>query len=186
MYQPFIGRVPENKVVFKKLQATAEYPYVDKQNSSCYNVTLIARTDSRSEDNHMEVNTFHTGLSVVSIPHNSFVEIIPHPSLYKNGYMLVGPIVIDNATKGELIIPLYKYKDVDCIDLPFPAVQLVVKATMHVFISSDETKKQQSDDIDSQNMNIIYQAESSSSGAQREQAFKGSSKRGKSKTNHIF
>lgn len=183
-YQPFAGRAPENKVIVKKLQATAEYPYVDKQNSTCYNITLIARTDSRSEDNHMEVNTFHTGLSVMSIPKNSFLEVIPHPSLYKNGYMLVGPIIIDNSTKGELIIPLYKYKDVDCLDLPFPAVQLVVKSTMHVFISSDETKKQPEDDGSS--MNIIYQAESSSSGSQREQAYKGSSKRGKPKTNHIF
>lgn len=192
-YQPFIGRQEDKKIVVKKIQPTSEYPYLDKPGSCCYNVTLIARTESRSEDNHMEVNNFHTGIAIVSLPPNTYLEFSPHPSLYKNGYTLFGPMVVDNSYKGEIIVPLYKFRDIECLDLPFPAVQFVVKSTVNVFIAADEIKKQ-SDEYSSYGSggNVIFQSESSGSGrgGEREIPYKGQSGRGGKtsgkKGNHMF
>jgi hypothetical protein len=173
------------KVTIKKLQPSSEYPYVDVDGAVPYNVILIARTDSRSEDNHMEVNNFHTGLVVTSLPDDAYLELIPHPTLYKSGYMLPGPIVIDNSTKSEIIVPLYKYKDVECLELPFPAVQILVKPRVPVFISAEEVKKPAEDTTFGYGPipTVIYQAE------RGEPSYKGASKRGGSSKrggNHMF
>lgn len=169
------------KVFIKKLQGPAEYPFPSADGAIAYNVTLIARTDSRSEDNHMEVNTFHTGLVVTALPKDAYLEIIPHPNLYKSGYMLPGPIIIDDSCKGEVIIPLYKFKDMECLDLPFPAVQFIVKSHVPVHISSDEIKKPKDEfaSYGGQLPTVMYQAESSYKGASRV-------KSGKAKGNHMF
>lgn len=154
-----VSSLISRNVTFKKLQPSSEYPYLDIPGSVAYNVTLIARTDSRSEDNHMEVNNFHTGLVVSSLPDDSYLEIIPHPSLYKSGYMLPGPVIVDNSYKGEIIIPLYKYKDVECLELPFPAVQFVVKSIIPVFISAEEVKPTKGEFGYDQLPTVIYQAD---------------------------
>jgi len=185
MANPKFNSYINDKVVVRKLQPIAEYPYLDGEHSVTYNLTLIARTESRSEDTHMEVNNFHTGVSIVSLPKNSCLEVFAHPSLYKNGYTLFGPLIIDGSYQGEIIIPLYKFKDVDCLELPFPAVQFVVKPIVPVHISSDEIKKKE-ESVYGGMSTIIYQAENSISS--REPQYKGaSSKRGgKSKGNHMF
>jgi|688.fasta_scaffold86794_3 dUTPase len=179
------------KVVIKRLQSTAEYPYIDIDGSAAFNVTLIARTESRSEDNQFDVGTFHTGLSIFSLPENTYLEIIPHPALYKNGYTLVGPLVFDKSYVGEIIIPLYKFKDVDCLELPFPAVQMLVRQQVLVHIAASPEEIKTKDDFATPSYmmpTVMYQAEGSSRG---EPSYKGGS-RGKSsnasgkKGNHMY
>lgn len=179
--------VVQRKITIKKLQPSSEYPYIDIDGAVPYNVTLIARTDSRPEDNHMEVNNFHTGLVVTSLPDDAYLELIPHPTLYKSGYMLPGPIIIDDSYKGELVVPLYKYKDVECLELPFPAVQFIVKPKVNIFISAEEVKKPKDDVMLGYNQlpTVIYQAENS----RGEPSYKGTSKRGGASAkrgNHMF
>lgn len=180
-----VPRYVNKKVFVTKLQATAEFPYLDIEGTVAYNLTLIARTDSRSEDNHLDINNFHTGIVISSLPEDSYLEIIPHPSLYKNGYMLPGNIIIDKSHTGEIIIPLYKYKDVECLELPFPAVQFIVREHVPVHISSDDVKKKDDYPLYNQLPTVIYQAESS---INREPSYKGASrnKNVPKKGNHMF
>jgi hypothetical protein len=179
------------KVVIKRLQSTAEYPYIDIDGSVVYNVTLIARTESRSEDNQFDIGTFHTGLAIFSLPEDVYLELIPHPTLYKNGYTLPGPVIFDSSHVGEIIVPLYKFKDVDCLELPFPAVQFVVKQHVPVHIAAAPEEIKSKDEFSPYTMpTVMYQAESSSRG---EPSYKGSSRKGgpsnlsgKMKGNHMY
>jgi hypothetical protein len=181
------------KVVIKRLQSTAEYPYIDIDGSVAFNITLIARTESRSEDNQFDIGTFHTGLSIFSLPEHTYLEIIPHPILYKNGYTLPGPLIYDNSHVGEIIIPLYKFKDIECLELPFPAVQMVVRQQVPVYVAAaPEEVKVSKDEFGAPYMmpTVMYQGESSSL-SRGEPPYKGNS-RNKSSTlsgkkgNHMY
>ena len=81
----------------------------------------------RVEDETGHVNMFKTGLQLEP-PQGFYFEMMARSSLHKAGYMLAtGTSIIDPGYRGELLVPLYKFRDGDDIELPMRAVQLVVK-----------------------------------------------------------
>lgn len=108
------------------LQSNAELPYKLQPSDVAYTVTLISRADNRSEDDTGDVNLFHTGV-VITPPSDHYAEIIASPSLWRHGYNMPAPIIVNPGNKSELIIPLFKFKDSEDIELPFQAVQMIVR-----------------------------------------------------------
>jgi len=123
----------------------AELPYKEVTDPG-YNLTIVQRCDNRTEDLTNEVNTFSTGL-VLSTRIGSHLEIIPHPQLYKSGYMLVGPLVISPNNKDEIILPLLKYKDAADLELPFAAAILLVRETEYHSLQVEGGKSDRRDEF---------------------------------------
>lgn len=111
----------------QKVQPQAEHPYKEHDQDVGYNVTLIGRKENRAEDSTDEVNEFNTGL-ILAPTEGYYLEMYAHKDLHKHGYNLItGVSIIDPTFRGELIVPLYKFSDVPDIELPFNAVQLIVR-----------------------------------------------------------
>lgn len=111
----------------QKIHPNAEHPYKDDSSDVGWNVTLIGRTDNRAEDDNDEVNEFNTGI-VVAPTEDYYLEIHADKDLHKHGYMLTNGVrIIQPSDRGELVIPLYKFSDVNDIELPFKAVQIIVR-----------------------------------------------------------
>jgi len=126
----------KDHIKVKKLNPTAELPVKVRQSDIGYDLTLISRSDNRAEDNVHEVNMFSTGLAVTPPP-GYYFELMVRSSLHRNGYMLAtGTSIIDPEYTGELLVPLYKFKQSPDLDLPFRAVQLVLKKAEYAHIAS--------------------------------------------------
>lgn len=124
-------------VSVKLLLPEASFPSKEegRESNIGYDVTLVQRCDNRSEDSTHEVNKFRTGLSLTPPP-GYYVEMIARESLHKHGYFLAtGTSIIDPGFTGEIIVPLYKYKEVDDLELPFQAVQFVVKPAVYSYMA---------------------------------------------------
>lgn len=104
-----------------------------------YDVTLIGRTENRSDDELNKVNMFHTGFQIKP-PEGYYLELFARSSLHKHGYMLAtGVSIIDPGYEGELLVPLYKFSsEQEDISLPFSAVQLVLRKRVDAHISEEE------------------------------------------------
>jgi hypothetical protein len=125
----------DDKVLVRKLGPGAEWPYKETDSDVTLDVTLIGRTDNRAEDDTHDVNTFSTGL-VISPPKGFHVQIVPHPSLHKHGYFLAqNPIVIHPENSSELIVPLFKFKEAEDLQLPFRAVQMITYETVYALVA---------------------------------------------------
>ncbi len=122
------------KIKVSQTHPSAVFPKKERGTNVCFEITLIGRTENRAEDIFGDVNLFTTGIQI-SPPEDYYIEITADKLLYRSGYMLASPIIINPGEKGELIIPLYKFKENDDIELPFVAVQLVVKPALYVFMS---------------------------------------------------
>lgn len=130
-----------NPIGFIKLKPNAEAPFKENFKDVGHQITVIERTDNRIEDVYADVNTFSTGLSLTA-PKHYHLEIIEHPDLYKAGYMLVGgPRVINPGNTEEIQLPLYKYKEVEDIELPFRAALIILRQTEYAPISTESLKK---------------------------------------------
>ena len=126
----------ENKVKVQKLHPKAEFPSKEKQEDIGWDITLIARTENRAEDDSGAVNNFSTGITV-SPPEGYYFEMVAQKDLHKHGYMLAtGTSIITPDTKGEIVVPLYKYADVEDIDLPLVAVKLILRQTVYAHLQS--------------------------------------------------
>jgi dUTPase len=128
----------KEKTSIKLLLPEASFPTKEEGRTSSigYGVELIQRCDNRAEDATHEINTYRTGISVIP-PAGHYIEVIAQKHLYKHGYFLANsPIVIDPWNTGEIIIPLYKYKEIEDIELPFQAIQIVVKPAVYSHIST--------------------------------------------------
>lgn len=126
------------KVSVKLLLPEASFPSKEegKGGDVGYGVSLVQRSENRSEDTTHEVNNFRTGITL-SPPRGYYIEMIATSSLHKHGYFLAtGTSIINPGNTGELIVPLYKFKEVSDIELPFRAVQIIVKPAVYSYISS--------------------------------------------------
>jgi hypothetical protein len=119
----------------KKIHPTAEELTKNSPQEIAYEVTVVGRDENRIEDIQGDVNVFTTGL-VIAAPKNSHIEILEHPQLFKAGYSLQGGVRLYNhVTDGELLIPLFKFKDAEDIELPFRAALLVLRASEHTHVN---------------------------------------------------
>lgn len=103
-------------------------------------ITLIGRHNNRADDVVHDVNTFTTGL-VFTVPSDGYLLVTAHPSLLSLGYMMPAPLIVDASNTDELVIPLYKFKDGEDLELPFEAVQFTFcsNPTNYVSLSSSNT-----------------------------------------------
>jgi dUTP pyrophosphatase len=123
-----------NPVHWVKMVPQAEAPFKERLSDVGWNVTLIGRVDNRIEDTIGEVNMYHTGIQLVA-PSGYHFELVALSNLYKTGYMLAsGLTIIDPEYRGELLVPLFKYKEAEDLELPFRAVQLVLRETVHAHV----------------------------------------------------
>ena len=124
------------KIHVQKLHPGAEFPYRENPTDVGYDMTLVARTDNRAEDDTGDVNNFNTGIALTP-PDGYYLEMVAMPALHKHGYMLAtGTHIINPGFVGEIIVPLYKYKEAEDLELPFRAVQLVVKPALYAHLKS--------------------------------------------------
>lgn len=128
-----------SQIFVQKISPQAELPYKERENDVGFDLTLISRTENRAEDEVNEVNYFNTGI-VVTPPEGYYFEMMARSSLHKHGYFLAtGTSIIDPEYIGEIIVPLYKFKECNDIELPFRAVQLVLKQQNFARIRTTET-----------------------------------------------
>lgn len=152
----------------KKIHPTAEELTKSSQDIA-YEITIVGRDENRVEDIQGEVNVFTTGL-VITAPKNSHIEILEHPQLYKAGYTLQGGVRLYNqASDGELLIPLFKFKDTEDIELPFRAALLVLRQSELTHVNYTGSSKNADDEDDTQTKKKT-----------------SSSKKKGGKTNHMF
>ena len=112
---------------YHKLSQRAVAPYQERQDDIGWDVTLISRTENRVEDEVGHVNYFSTGLQLEP-PKGYYFEMFARSSLHKSGYMLAtGTSIIDPGYRGELLVPLFKFKDGDDLELPMRSIQLILK-----------------------------------------------------------
>lgn len=134
--------VLQGSINFVKLKPTAEAPSKENNKDVGHDITIVERVDNRSEDVYGDVNIFSTGL-VLTAPLHYHIEIIEHPNLYKTGYMLAGgPRIINPGSSEELILPLYKFKETEDIELPFRAALMVLRETEYCAVVAEPVKKE--------------------------------------------
>ncbi len=125
----------EDKILVQKVHPQAEFPTKERPCHVGWEVTLISRTENRAEDETGEINDFGTGIHVTP-PEGYFLEMIASRSLHRHGYMLPGPVIIEPGARGELMVPLFKFRESDDISLPFGAVRLLTRPTVYAHISN--------------------------------------------------
>lgn len=132
----------QDKISVQKLHPKAEFPYKERVSDVGYNVTLIGRTENRAEDTINDVNEFNTGLNITP-PKGYFLEVMVNSSLHKHGYTILGgSIIINPEDTGEVIVPLFKFKDGDDLVLPFKGVQLILRQAVYAHISNVSVSSQ--------------------------------------------
>lgn len=89
-----------------------------------FSVTLIDRTEMRTDDITHDINEFSTGLLCLPPP-GFYFEVTAERDLYKSGYMLPNSFQVDPGQ--ELVVPLFKFKDVPDIELPFTGISLTLR-----------------------------------------------------------
>lgn len=119
----------------QKMHPKAEEPYQENGYiNPGYFITLIDRKDNRVEDDSSEVNTFGTGL-IICPPEGYYIEVIPTQDLFKQGYFIVGPIIIEPGNKSELVIPMFKFRETEDLKLPLKAGQIVMRKRVYHYRS---------------------------------------------------
>jgi len=115
-----------------KLHPDAEEPFKENPRDVGWELTIIGREENRVEDVFTDVNVFTTGVQVTA-PKNYHLEIVEHPQLFKAGYALAGgPRIINPSDTSEILVPLYKFKEVEDLELPFRAAVLVLRQTEYI------------------------------------------------------
>lgn len=129
-----------------RIHPNGEIPFKESEWDAGWELTAVSRCENRAEDVHQDVNTFSTGI-IITPPKHYHIEIFAHPALYKAGYMLVGtPLVINPGNHEELILPLFKFREGEDLELPFRAALLILRETEYAVIGNDGTKRQRPDD----------------------------------------
>lgn len=119
-----------------KLHPDAEEPFKEKPYDVTWDMTIIGRDENRVEDVYGDVNVFTTGLQI-TVPKNYHLEILEHPQLFKAGYTLAGGTrFINPDDKGEILVPLYKFKESEDLELPFRAAVLILRETQYIPVTT--------------------------------------------------
>ena len=127
---------------FIKIVPTAFSPSKGRATDEGYDLHLI------SVDKQISAITtrYDTGLIIVP-PDNWHVEVLPRSSLSNSGYMLANSVgLIDESYRGSIKVVLTKIdpsaKD---LELPFKAVQIVLRKSYHFLCDEASSIKDQTD-----------------------------------------
>lgn len=138
MNNPYI----EGHSHFSLLDGQADRPAKKHPTHPALELVLIERTENRYEDIALDINEFRTGLHI-NPPKGYHYEVVADPKLYRHGYFLVNsPIVLDPDMIGEIIVPLYKFKESDDLSLPFTACQLILRKNIRHHVSKEINRSQ--------------------------------------------
>ena len=122
----------KDSIAVTKLNPKAEIPFKEGVNDPFYQLTVIDRCDNRAEDTYADVNSFTTGIKIQPPNMHYHIEISAHPDLHRAGYMMVNsPLCIQWENDQEIVLELYKYKQVDDLELPFKAAIMLVRQSEH-------------------------------------------------------
>lgn len=162
----------------KKLHPNAEEPFKEVHSDVGYEISVVGREDNRVEDIYGDVNVFTTGL-VLRAPKNYHFELLEHPQLYKTGYSLAGaPRIINPGDESEILLPLYKFKESEDLELPFRAAILVLRQTEYALIRLERSG--------SSNNNVQIQFDDEDDIPAPRSRQQGGRRKGNGKTNHMF
>lgn len=126
MFNSGQDRNTHRTATFSKTSPNAVVPDKgERVTDAAYDIEIIGRHENRAEDMFQECNVFTTGLQLKPAP-GQFILITAAPSLYKTGYTLMdSPIIINSSDTGELLVPLYKFRETDDLELPYPALRCI-------------------------------------------------------------
>ena len=131
-----VAQYLKEKINVLKMHPNAVFPYRENEKDIGLDITLIGRVENRAEDETYHVNCFSTGLAVKP-PDGYYFEMFARSSLHKHGYTLAtGTSIIDPEYRGELIVPLYKYQESEDLEMPFRAVQIILKPIVYAHMQS--------------------------------------------------
>lgn len=104
-----------------------------------HDITLISRTENRVDDINGHINSFNTGIELKP-PQGYHFEIYPKRSLYKSGYSMPCPQIVEPTDKGPLIVDLMKFTEQDQLDLPVACVVAVLRETQYCLMTTQTVK----------------------------------------------
>ena len=122
----------ERYVKVRKLLPNAQDLEKAAPNELEWSLTLVKRTDNRTEDNAFEANEFQTGLEIYP-PNGTVLLVLPDKHLYRQGYSLLGPMYIKPSDRGEVIVPLLKFRESEDLELPFTALRVIAMPIQNLF-----------------------------------------------------
>jgi len=117
-------------------------PLIKSEDDTCYIITLTERTDARTEDSVGECQDFHTGIKFTSFPPGYHAELFAKSDLENQGYSMLSHRIISSNDTDEIIISLFKFKEGDDLELPFPAVNILIRKTEFVRFESIKNRGQ--------------------------------------------
>lgn len=110
----------------KKMVPSAEIPSKEDSCNVGYDLTLVARSDNRAEDDVGSVNLFETGLRFAPPP-GYYLEVVAKDNLVSNGYILSNGVqILDPEDRSDLVVSLYKFREGDDLSLPCSCLRLVL------------------------------------------------------------
>jgi hypothetical protein len=116
----------------EKLNPAAQLPHKENHTDSGFPLTLIGRAENRAEDTVGDVNVFEVGLKIAPPPGYG-LEIVATSTLWKHGYTIPSsPIIIDPEDHTPIQVPLFKFKEGPDLELPYPAVILMVRKVEYI------------------------------------------------------
>lgn len=117
-----------NVASVKKVHPSAVMPV---ERGVGFDVTLIGRSENRTEDRYQEINEFETGL-VLTPPQGYHFKLQLPSGLSDAGYHLVpGEEELLELDDSPLVVKLIKFKNTQDLDLPLEGVRLMIVESNH-------------------------------------------------------
>lgn len=138
-----------NPIHLVKTFPQAQEPTKERLSDVSWDLTLIGRSDNRTEDTVNDINLFSTGIKL-SPPKGYHFELIANQNLFKSGYMLAtGLTVLQPESCDEVVVPLFKFKEVADLDLPFNGVQIILRESQYAHTMNVTRLEQNSHELTS-------------------------------------
>jgi len=102
----------------------------DVTNEVTWDLTIVDRVDNRTEDDVSDINWFNSGLAF-RVPSGYHIQVVGNSDLYQMGYFMPHPIIIGPNDTDQLLIPLFKFKEGDDLQLPFRCAHISLIKTIH-------------------------------------------------------
>ena len=107
-------------MLFSTNNPDAIYPRKLDETDATFPISIVGRTKNRIDDNLQDINEFTVDFTLAPPP-GYFIKIHATPNLLLRGYMLACTPIINPKDEHSIIkVLLYKFRDSDDLELPFP------------------------------------------------------------------
>ena len=135
-----VSWVLDDTLKVTKVHAEAQDLHRENDTDVTWAVTLIGRAENRIEDVVGEVGYFNTGLKLTPPAHHH-LEVVARPNLHKLGYEIPsGTIVLQPSSTNELIVPLRKVHEGQDLELPYQAVDVIIRPSVYASLQGPKLK----------------------------------------------